>query len=226
MPTHLFCLLPARSKVIAPTTPAVRVLTAGAVVAWVEDASAPKLSRDARDATRATIKHDRVVTVALAQGVTPVPALLADPYEDDVAAVADIASHVHDIDAALDQVHGMVEMTVVIGMNDSPPAPDAAGRGRAYLEQLRSLPDRAAAIADRLTAELQEIGGTPRRRAEGGRVGLSHLILRTRVDDYRRLAQSQAGTGYRIVIDGPRAPYSFARFSPRKGVVGDAPSAA
>jgi hypothetical protein len=226
MPTHLFCLLPARSKVIAPTTPAVRTLTAGTVVAWVADATAPKLSRDARDATRATLDHDRVVSAALAQGVTPVPALLADPYEDDETAAADIAAHSPDIETALDRIYGMVEMTVVIGMADAPPAPDSAGRGRAYLEQLRSLPDRAAAIADRLSAALHDIGGSPRRRAEGGRVGLSHLILRTRVEDYRRLAQSQVGAGYRIVIDGPRAPYSFARFSPRHGVVGDTPSAA
>jgi hypothetical protein len=201
-------------------------LTAGPIVAWVEDADAPKLSRDARDAARATIEHDRVVSAALIQGVTPVPALLADPYDDDDAASADIAAHAGDINAALDRIHGMVEMTVVIGMSDSPPAPDVAGRGRAYLEQLRSLPDRAAAIADRLSAGLHEIGGAPRRRAEGGRVGLSHLILRTRVEDYRRQAQSHIGPGYRIVIDGPRAPYSFARFSPRQGVVSDKPSAA
>jgi hypothetical protein len=225
MPTHLFCLLPARSKLVAPAAPAVRILAAGPVVAWVENASAATLSRDARDAARATVEHDRVVGAALVQGVTPVPALLADPYEDDASALADVASHTGEIEAALDRVHGMVEMTVIIAMNESPPAADADGRGRAYLEQLRSLPERAAAIADRVAAAVSEIGGAPRRRAEGGRVGLSHLILRTRVEDFRRLAQQQVGVGFRIVIDGPRAPYSFARFSPGHGIVRDTSTA-
>jgi hypothetical protein len=221
MPTHLFCLLPARSRLVAPAAPAVRVLDAGSVVAWVADAPAAKLSRDVRDAARATLEHDRVVGAALLQGVTPVPALLADPYGDDALASADILTNAAAIDAALERVHGMVEMTVIIGVDDVPPSPEVAGRGRAYLEQLRSLPERAGEIADRVTAGLHEIAGDPRRRAEGGRVGLSHLILRTRIDDYRRLAQSQLGAGYRIVIDGPRAPYSFARFSPHHGIVSE-----
>ena len=222
MPTHLYCLLPAGSNLVVPAAPSVRALEAGGVLAWVADAESDKLSRDVRDATRATLEHDRVVGAALVQSVTPVPALLADPYEDDVTASADIASNSAEIEAALDRVHGMVEMTVIIAVSDSPPPPDAPGRGRAYLEQLRSTPDRAATIADRVAAELRGIAGESRRRVEGGRVGLSHLILRTRVDDYRRLAQSQVGSGYRIVIDGPRAPYSFARFSPRHGIVSDA----
>ena len=221
MPTHLFCLLPARSNLVAPATPQVRVLTVSGVAARVADAKAPRLSRDARDAARATLEHDRIVGAALMQGVTPVPALLADPYDDDASASWDIASNDASIEAALARVHNMVEMTVIIGVSDTPPSPATAGSGRRYLEQLRSLPARAAAIADRVADALRDAAGEPRRRGEGGRVGLSHLILRTRIDDYRRLAQSQTGAGYRIVIDGPRAPYSFARFSPRHGILPD-----
>jgi hypothetical protein len=56
------------------------------------------------------------------------------------------------------------------------------------------------------------------RRVEGGRVALSHLVERGGVAAYREAALSFSGEGYRIVIDGPRAPYSFALFTPRRGV--------
>ncbi len=227
MPAHLYCLLPASSKLAVPTSPAIRVLGAGKVAAWIADAGAPQLSLDVREAARGAVEHDRVVGAALRQGTTPVPALLADPYDNDASAVADVVSHESAIVAALGQVQGMVEMTVIIAITDSPPSSDVAGRGRAYLEQLRSVPERATAIADRVSVALMEVGGVAHRRAEGGRVGLSHLVERARVDDYRGLAQSQIGAGYRVVIDGPRAPYSFARFSPRHGILtGEATSKA
>ncbi|MEO5567049.1 MAG: GvpL/GvpF family gas vesicle protein, partial [Gemmatimonadaceae bacterium] len=155
-----------------PDAPAVRALAANGIIAWVSETPDARLSRDVRDATRATIEHDRVVGTALAQGVTPIPASLADPYESDAAALADIAPHVAKIEAALHEMDGMVEMTTIIAVSDTPPAPNVDGRGRAYLEQLRSLPSRAAAIADRAERVLAPAFGTARRRADGGRIGL------------------------------------------------------
>jgi hypothetical protein len=217
MPTHLYCLLPAPSKLAPPA--GVHALDAGDVQAWVANTEVATLSRDARDLSRATIEHDRIVSAALAQGVTPIPAALADAYEDDDAASRDFSGYRDDIRRALDRVRDMVEMTVIIAVDDAAPPGDAAGRGRAYLEQLRAVPSRAGAIADRISAVLTPLAGLDRRRADGGRVGLSHLVARRDIDGYRRLALSQAGDGYRIVIDGPRAPYSFARFSPRHGIL-------
>lgn len=224
MPTHLYCLLPATTDAVPPAS--VRVLAiADGLIAWVSDSSSPRLSRDARDAARATVEHDRVVGAALAQGVTPVPALLADPYEADAEATVDVAMRSNEILEALERISGRVEMTAIVAMNDATPAA-APGRGRAYLEQLRSQPSRAAAIADRLAAGLQGVAGQPVRRADGGRVAISHLVGRASVQDYRSRALAFAGDGYRIVIDGPRAPYSFAAYSPRKGFLKDQPASA
>ena len=217
MPTHLYCLLPAPSSLAPPA--GVRALGIGDVEAWVASTDVATLSRDARDVARATIEHDRVVSAALAQGVTPIPAALADAYENDDSASHDLHGHRDEIVRALDRVRDMVEMTVIIAVADAAPPRDATGRGRAYLEQLKALPSRAGSIGDRVSAVVKTLAGLGRRRAEGGIVGLSHLVARRDIEAYRRLALSQAGDGYRIVIDGPRAPYSFARFSPRHGIL-------
>jgi hypothetical protein len=218
MPTHLYCLLP-RGNSAAPAAP-VRVLDVGPAEAWVADTGEPLLSRDARVAARATIEHDRVVSGSLAQGVTPVPAALADPYPDDRAVVADVASHAEEISAAFPAITGMVEMTTIIALHDEPPPPgDVPGRGRAYIEQLRSAPARAAAIGDRIAKEMSERFPDSARRADGARIAISHLIPATAVGYYRETARSSEGDGYRIVVDGPRAPYSFAMFAPRRGLI-------
>jgi hypothetical protein len=220
MPTHLYCLLPAGSSVAPPATVRAVVLRAG--VAWVGDAEAPRLSRDAKDAARATVEHDRVVSVAVAQGVTPVPASLADPYADDAEMAADVDAHAERIQEALPGLAGMIEMTTIIAIHDDAPATGTPNRGRAYLEQLRSLPARAVEVAKRVERGLSRFSPV-RQRAEGGRVALSHLIPAAETEAYRASARSLAGEGYRIVVDGPRAPYSFGVFAPRRGLITSAP---
>jgi hypothetical protein len=199
---------------------------AGDVVAWVGTSTASSLSREAREVGRATVEHDRVIGAALAQGVTPVPVSLADPYPDDVAVSRDIAEHAHAISRALSRVRDAVEMTTIVSLTDSPPPTDAAGRGRAYLEQLHSQRSRIAAIADRIASELQALAGDPQRRADGGTVALSHLISRNAVETYHDRVISLAGQGFRILVDGPRAPYSFTRFAPRQGIRDGGPTSA
>lgn len=219
MPTHLYCLVPARSELRLP--PTIRLLDAGEIAAWVATSPASTLSRDAREVGRATVEHDRVVGAALVQGVTPVPVSLADPYPDDRAASHDIATHSAAIARALDRVRDLVEMTTIVTLTDSAPPTDAAGRGRAYLEQLRSQGSRIGAVADRIATELRPTAGDPRRRGDGGTVALSHLIPRGDVDAYHNRVISLAGQGFRILIDRPRAPYSFSRFSPGHGILDD-----
>lgn len=219
MPTHLYCLVPARSELTLP--PSIRLLVAGEIVGWASTTEAASISRDAREVARSTVEHDRVIGAALAQGVTPVPVTLADPYADDDDASRDVAAHTDAIAGALARVRDLVEMTTIVSLTDSPPPPDAAGRGRAYLEQLRSQPERVGAIADRIEAELRPLAGEARRRGEGATLALSHLTSRAQVDSYRAQTLALAGAAYRIVIDGPRAPYSFSRFSPRRGIVHD-----
>src|SRR4051812_3435780 len=108
MPTHLYCLVPARSELTLP--PTIRLLTAGDVAAWVATSTASSLSREAREVGRATVEHDRIIGAALAQGITPVPVSLADPYPDDIAVSRDIAEHADAIARALSRVRDAVEM--------------------------------------------------------------------------------------------------------------------
>jgi hypothetical protein len=217
MPTHLYCLLPRESSATPPA--AVRVVDAGVGLAWVASTDNTRLSRDAREVVRATVEHDGVVGLALGQGVTPMPASLADPYDDDSALVADVATHAYLLERAFLAIAGMVEMTAIIAVSDAPPAADAPGRGKAYLEQIRSAPARVGAIADRIAGSLSRIIPDSRRRDDGNRVALSYLLPRTAEPVFRAAIQNLSGDGYRIVIDGPRAPYSFALFSPRHGLM-------
>ena len=217
MPTHLYCLLPRGSSAIPPE--GVRVVDSRAALAWVGDTHASRVSRDAREAVRATIAHDRVVGAALGQDVTPMPASLADPYDDDATMLDDLTAHAGEIARAFPAILGMVEMTTIIALNDTPPAADAPGRGTAYLEQVRSAPARAAAIADRVAEALGKRIADTRRRDDGARVALSHLVPKSAETMYRELVAGLGGQGYRLVVDGPRAPYSFALYSPRRGLV-------
>src|SRR5262245_5933993 len=98
MPTHLYCLLPPGSSAIPPV--GVRVVQTGRALAWVGDANESRLSRDAREIVRATVEHDRMIGHALGQGITPLPASLADPYDDDAAMRADVDAHSPEIEKA------------------------------------------------------------------------------------------------------------------------------
>jgi hypothetical protein len=130
-----------------------------------------------------------------------------------------VASSADAVRRQLRDVDGKVEMTAIVSVTDATPPVAAASRGREYLEQVRSRPARAETIAARVAAALTPIGGVAEIRPAAGRVALSHLIPRDRVIKYREAAQAAGGEGYRIVIDGPRAPYSFATFRPRGGTI-------
>jgi Gas vesicle synthesis protein GvpL/GvpF len=230
MPTHLYCLLPAGSDSTPPLADslppaerggaAVRALRVGGIVAWVASTAESRLTREGRRAAAEAVRHDRVIARALARGVTPVPATLADPYPDDDALIAGIGGRTAEIVKSLDRVAGAVEMAVILAPRDSggeiAETPVAAGGpGRQYLERRRDLPARLAAAADEIDERLRPIALDSSRRADKDRVGLSHLIRRADVDRYRAIAVAHLSERYRIVVDGPRAPYSFAAFSPR-----------
>jgi hypothetical protein len=223
MPTHLYCLLPGGSDFAPPDVVAdvaVRALAVGGIVAWVASTSVARLTREGRRAVREAVRHDRVIAHALAQDVTPVPATLADPYPGDAELAADVGSRIDEIAEALDRVAGAVEMAVILAPLDSAGEGDgelssSSGPGRRYLERQRDLPARLSAAADDIDRRLGEIVRASSRRADKDRVGISHLVRRADVDRYRSLAVAFLSSRHRIVVDGPRAPYSFASFSPR-----------
>jgi hypothetical protein len=215
MPTHLYCLLPAASSAAPPA--GVRAICVGDLTAWVSDTDAPRVSRDARLAAREAVDHDRVIGSALSQEVTPVPASLADAYANDAELQADLLAHAASLQDALRTLTDFVEMTTIVAARETPLPATAPGRGRAYLEQLKGLSTRAAGYADSIEAALSRFGAS-QRRSSGGRVALSHLVRRPDAPVYREIATGLAADGFTLVVDGPRAPYSFARFAPRRGL--------
>src|SRR5688500_14746300 len=93
MPTYLYCLVPTAEASESPVTPsgigggAVRVLSAGALEAWVSTiatASPPPTVEAVR-------QHDAVVSAALATGRTPLPARFGQSWPSDDACVASVA---------------------------------------------------------------------------------------------------------------------------------------
>lgn len=198
----------------------VRALTVGDIVAWVATTADARVAREGRRAAAEAVRHDRVIAHALARNVTPVPATLADPYLDDAELCADVASRSLEIRDSLRRIGDAVEMAVILAPRDADPDPDAevdpaSGPGRRYLERLRDLPSRLSAAADDIDQRLLEVAVDTRRRTDKDRVGLSHLVRRPDVQLYRSIAMSCISDRYRFVVDGPRAPYSFAAFSPR-----------
>lgn len=219
MPTHLYCLLLAGGDSARPPAgESIRVLEANGIAAWVADAEADRLPRDRTSAARYVVEHDRVIGLALMRGITPVPALLTDPYASDSDVLADVSRRTPEILASLSKVAGAVEMAVILAIDTESDiakslAPSQAP-GRAYLERLRGLPVQAEALSDRIEARLRPLAVASDRRSQGTRVSLSHLIRREDMHAYRTAALTFVSPAYRMIVDGPRPPYSFAAFSP------------
>jgi hypothetical protein len=230
MPTHLFCLLATGSDAAPPTNVGVdvRALVVGDVVAWVSTVAKDRLTREGRAVAAEAVRHDRVVAQALARNVTPMPATLADGYATDSDVVADVAARREEIGIALEQIAGLVEMAVIIASAshaaDENAEAVAGGPGRKYLEQLRDRPARLTDVAARIDGALGSISRDTRRRIERDRIGMSHLVRRADIDHYRTVVLGFAGSAYRLVVDGPRAPYSFASFAPDRARPQDDPT--
>jgi len=230
MPTHLYCLLAAGSDATPPTNVGVdvRALVVGDVVAWVSTVDTDRLTREGRAAASEAVRHDRVVSQALARNITPMPATLADRYAADADVVADVAGRSVEVKAALQRIAGLVEMAVIIApathTADQKAEEVAGGPGRKYLEQLRDRPSRLNDVASRIDTAVESISRDTRRRVERDRIGLSHLVRLADIDPYRTLVLGFASGDYRLVVDGPRAPYSFASFVPNRPALRDEPS--
>ncbi|MFN2563626.1 MAG: GvpL/GvpF family gas vesicle protein [Gemmatimonadaceae bacterium] len=232
MPTYLYCLLipaggpdagPAAVRGIAGA--AVRVLSAGSLEAWVSTVPAPPPA-----ATAQTVReHDGVVSAALATGRTPLPARFGQIWASDEACATAVTQRNAELEPLLRRVAGLVEMTVCTLLPGMPPAPlrraDDTGEttpGRAYLRRLRARADRERRLRAALEAlrarvsralgpvsrgEVAEIRGSD----EVLSLSVSYLVERGQEDDFRRAVNEVSReAAARLVVAGPRAPYSFA----------------
>lgn len=186
--------------------------------------------------------HDLVVETALDTGTTPVPARFGQRFNDDDACRVALEERVEPVSAVLSALQGFVEMTLLVTpstrrmLRDLEPAltgvgvpdPDAfehadQGPGRAYLEFLRARGAAVGELRDALSQLAEQISAAlvafVRRSVEHVSVTrmpmltLSHLVERDAAEAYRATAEAvPTGREVRVLIIGPRAPYSFCAF--------------
>jgi hypothetical protein len=241
MTTHLYCVLPHEFRGVVPTGLSgvagarVRALPVDDLVAWVSDAE-----RGRPVSIEGIRAHNDVVEAAMETGSTPVPARYGQRFDNDDACRAALASRSPSVKQLLDTMQGFVEMTVLVTpstmrmvrdlepvipeMLDSP----GAGPGRRYLDTLRKREARTGEIsqatddiAERLDAAAaqfvertlshQTVTPMPLRT-------ISHLVRREDVAAYRDAIERVNSSGdYRLLLIGPRAPYSFSALGSEPG---------
>ena len=241
MTTHLYCVLPHQLRGAIPSGlsgvsgKTVRALPVDGLVAWVSD-----VEREVAVSTEGIRAHNDVVEAAMQTGSTPVPARYGQRFDDDEACRAALASRSASVESLLATMQGLVEMTVIITPSTGkmirelePVLPEmfdteAEGAGRRYLDTLRKreartgainhgtdeIGDRVAAAAEpivRKTLVHQTLTPLPLRT-------VSHLVARADVARYNEAIGAVAGGAeFRLLVIGPRAPYSFCALSSEAG---------
>lgn len=232
MTTYLYCVLTRGEGSESPVAGvrgiadvAVRVLAAGPLEAWVSTLATPT----AAVTVEAVKQHDSVVSAALATGRTPLPARFGQSWPSDAACVASIVERTAELEPLLHRVAGLVEMTVCTLLPGMPPAvqvptpaTDDEMPGRAYLNGLRARADRERHLRAALEALRERVTGAlgPLSRGEVAEIrgsdealalSVSYLVERGGEAQFRRAVEDVArDAAARLVVAGPRAPYSFA----------------
>jgi hypothetical protein len=209
----------------------VRTLATDAIVAWVSDTASP--SERSIEGIRA---HNDVVQAALETGITPAPVRFGHRFADDAAcrdALDRIAPSVADVLSAL---QGYVEMTLILTPSTGrmlrdlqPVIPqlliEGTGPGKRYLETLRAREAATGTVRRAMDALTQRLGDAVQRIVRRSSTHedlprmplrtISHLVARDLIDAYREaLAAVKAGSEFRFLVVGPRAPYSFCGIGP------------
>ena len=181
--------------------------------------------------TTLVLAHNEVIGAALATGRTPIPARFGQRFADDPPCLADIERRSDALCRALAKVAGCVEMGIVLAPSTSRvlrnlepipiparPRPEEPRAGRRYLEGQRSraLTNEARRLAGdtelrRLTAAVTHlVRDESKGIATTGVASVSHLIRRDDAQAYRAALDAVVpASGFRMLITGPRAPYSF-----------------
>jgi hypothetical protein len=202
-------------------------LPLGEFSAWVSD-----VERELPIKLEGVKAHDAVVDAALATGNTPVPVRFGQRFDDDDACLAALERRSESVSTLLSMVAGCVEMTLLVApstrrmLHDLEPVtpvslPDAQrGPGRMYLDSLRGREDSTLQVRDRAISFARHVSEAVasfvQRTTEHQPVTrrpmltVSHLISREFIEPYRVAAESIPTDGeLRLLVIGPRAPYSF-----------------
>jgi hypothetical protein len=198
-----------------------------ALEAWVATVNTPVLQLHGQALATQALLHDEVVSAALANGQTPLPARFGVNFPDDASCIAMLSNRATQIRAALRRLAGTVEMAVLIvpahasalpGAETAPLKRDEHSAGRRYLEKIRErarLSETLRSAVEELCRDIQKAVrdvacDESRGRASTGVVSIAHLVRRENVTLYRdSLRTVPVRDDLRMVVAGPRAPYSF-----------------
>jgi len=232
MATYLYCVLAPPRIDAAPGLPGIggtpvrAIVTPSGLEAWVSTIDEGAVRTSGRALAEQALLHNEVADAALATGRTPLPARFGSQFADDATCIAHLEQHHRALSAALTRVADAVEMSVLLVPVErgranprTSPRRDEPAAGRRYLEAVRQRTrdeERrravAASMAGRITSTVASIvRGESRDAGTADILSVAHLVGRGEVDRYRREVTAVVPeAGYRIVVAGPRAPYSFA----------------
>ena len=234
MVTYLYCVLtPPGTEARAPKlvglagTPVRSVVVRGheGLEAWVATIEEEALRASGQSLAMLALLHNEVVEAALATGRTPLPARFGTRFADDDALVVDLEKRHRQFIARLHRVANAVEMTVLVvprktarARASTLPRRDEPAAGRRYLEAIRERSRSEAqrhsdanSVADRVSQAVSSLTGGEVRSTSSTALSLAHLVPRAAVARYRViLSELDVGEEFRIIVAGPRAPYSFA----------------
>jgi Gas vesicle synthesis protein GvpL/GvpF len=240
MASYLYCVLaPPKIEVfpyglVGVGGTSVRALfsTDNRLEAWVGTVEESALRVSGSALAAQALVHNDVVQAALATGRTPVPARYGSTFLDDEACLANVAHRERELTGILDRIGGAVEMSVIITHEDErdggrrptkKPHRDEPAAGRRYLESIRQRLQNVARYRDAAEVSANEVAtavrgivrGETQAMSSSGVLSIAHLVARKELDSYRRaLSQLPRHTGVRLIIAGPRAPYSFVAWGP------------
>jgi Gas vesicle synthesis protein GvpL/GvpF len=239
MATYLYCVLTPPSADAPPAGlrgiggAPVRMLTVGdgaALEAWVATIDESLLLATGDALAAQALVHNEVVNAALETGRTPAPARYGTRFANDTQCVVDLRGRASELLEILARVAGTIEMSVLLVPLEvqSPkpllkPRPTEAAAGRRYLESVRSRAhqweERRAAAEEAAERVSRVVGKFIRDEARSfgsaGVMSIAHLVSRSEVAEYRTaLAEIVQECSFRLVVSGPRAPYSFAAQRP------------
>jgi gas vesicle protein GvpL/GvpF len=244
MPTYLYCVL---TPPIAEALPAdlrgigdapVRTLTIGddaaSLEAWVATIDDSLLRATGGELAAQALMHNEVVNAALGTGRTPAPARYGSRFADDAQCLFELQRRASELLEVLARIAGAVEMSVLlVPLEVQSPTPllrpraTEAAAGTRYLESVRSRAhswEERRAIAEGEAARVSHavgafVRGEVRSFGSAGVLSVAHLVSGVEVGKYRAaLADVVPERSFRLVVSGPRAPYSFA--AQRLGISG------
>lgn len=230
MVTYLYCILAPPNAEAFPSGltgiggTVVRTVVGEDLEAWVATVDETSFRATGSALVRLAIVHNEVVEAALATGRTPLPARFGTRFADEDALKVDLRKQrLHLVDR-LHRVAGAVEMSVLVVPRNrderqmaTRPRRDEPAAGRRYLEAVRERTRNdeqrfaeANRVAQRVSKAVSEMTSEEVRSVSSNVLSIAHLVRRDELDRYRlALSAVDGGEQFKIIVAGPRAPYSF-----------------